>query len=276
MSFNIGDKVRVCSEEAMERFANSEDKDYDIVDEMYDYCDTVWTVSSVKDRVNGVDGLWVRFEEDGEFYTFHEDLLELECVKVKDVKPNMCFKRHGYNLMVAVAGIINGKGEDGLNKVKLLMITNEANFGWRIKDNDGYFRDGEGIKYYDELRFQPKEGGWVSGWWYTFDADKTMEELLFTRIDSSKFVIDTEEEEEDEPKTYDEPEEANVDEYWKPTHVLHVASEVNDIVELMREAIKRVEMLKKLGFDVELADNKVSCSRNGVTYSVIVDNEVID
>ena len=116
----------------------------------------------------------------------------------------------------------------------------------------------------------------IFAWCYIFDADKTMEELLFTRIDSSKFVIDTEEEEEDEPKTYDEPKEATIGEYWKPTHVLHVASEVNDIVELMREAIKRVEMLKKLGFDVELANNRVSCSRNGVTYSVIVDNEVID
>ena len=267
MSLNIGDKVRVCSEDAMIMFNESEEYDYDIVEDMYNYCDKEFTISFIR-------GEWIRFEEDDEYYAFHSDLLELAEIKVKYVEPNMCFKRHGYNLMVA--GIINGKGEDELNRVNLLMVTNEENFGWKVKENDGFFRDEEGIKYYDELRFQPIEGRWTSGWWYTFNADKTMEELLFTRIDSSKFVIDTEEEEEDEPKTYDKPEEANVDEYWKPTHVLHVASEVNDIVELMREAIKRVEMLKKLGFDVELADNKVSCSRNGVTYSVVVDNGVTD
>lgn len=267
MKFNKGDKVRVCSEEAMKRFDESTDKDYDIVDEMYDYCDTVWTVSSVKDKVNGVKGLWVQFEEDGGFYSFHEDLLELACLKVKDVEQNMCFKRHGYNLMVA--GIINEIGEDGTDKVRLLMVTNELNFGWKVKDNDGYFRDDKGIKYYDELRFQPKDGKWLSGWWYTFNADKTMEELLFTRFDSDKFIVDTLEEDkviENEVKgipVKDEP--------FVPTHVLHVADEINDIAEIMKEVVKRINVLKELGFDVCLTDNVITCGKDGATYSVVID-----
>lgn len=257
MDFCKGDKVRVCSEESMKRFDNSIDKDYDIVDEMYDYCDTVYTVCS---------DVWVR-EEDGGFYSFHEDLLELECLKVKDVEQNMCFKRHGYNLMVA--GIINEIGEDGTDKVRLLMVTNELNFGWKVKDNDGYFRDDEGVKYYDELRFQPKDGKWLSGWWYTFDADKTMEELLFTRFDSDKFIFDTlNEDKVVEYKVKDVPVK---DERWVPTHVLHVASEVNDIAEYIREANKRINMLRKLGFDTYLTDNVITCSKDGVTYSVVID-----
>ena len=58
MNFCKGDKVRVCSEEAMKRFDNSTDKDYDIVDEMYDYCDGEYTVSFIRDDFNS-DGAWV-------------------------------------------------------------------------------------------------------------------------------------------------------------------------------------------------------------------------
>lgn len=257
MSFNIGDKVRVCSEEAMIMFNECEEYDYDIVDDMYDYCNKEYTISFIR-------GEWIGFEEDNEYYSFHSDLLELAYLKVKDVERGMCFKRHGYNLMVA--GIIR-MNED--NKVKLLMVTNEENYGWKVKENNGYFRDGEGIKYYDELRFQPKEGKWVSGWWYTFDADKTMEELLFTRFDSDKFIFDTlNEDKVVEYKVKDVPVK---EERWVPTHVLHVASEVNDIAEYIREANKRIDMLRKLGFDTYLTDNVITCSKDGVTYSVVID-----
>ena len=261
MSFNIGDKVRVCSEDAMIMFNESEEYDYDIVEDMYNYCDKEFTISFIR-------GEWIRFEEDDEYYAFHSDLLELAEIKVRNVKPNMCFKRHGYNLMVA--GIINGKGEDELNKVRLLMITNEENFGWKVKENDGFFRDEEGIKYYDELRFQPIEGRWISGWWYTFNADKTMEELLFTRINSDKFVVDTLEEE----KVVEEEEVKDIpvkDKQFVPTHVLHVADEVNDIAEMVKEAIKRMNVLKELGFDTYLTDNVITCSKDGITYSVVID-----
>lgn len=265
MNFSKGDKVRVCSEEVMEQFAKRTDKDFDIVDDMYDYCDTVYTVYSIVHDME--DNIWVQFEEDGGFYSFHEDLLELECIKVRDVEVGMCFKRHGYRLMVA--GIVRSKTDED-NDIRLLMVTNEENFGWKVRDNDGYFRDDEGIKYYDELRFQPEDGSkWISGWWYRFNADKTMEELLFDRFDSDKFIVDTlKEDEVVEEEVKDIPAE---DEKWLPTHVLHVASEVNDIAEYIREANKRIDMLRKLGFDTYLTDNVITCSKDGVTYSVVID-----